>query len=94
MADRKITALTSLTSPATGDLIPVVDISEAANVNKNKTLTFGAAFRSLPDGSASAPALGWLSDSGVTGLYRVAKMKSAYRLIQALLLQSQRQASS
>ncbi len=73
MADRKITALTSLTSPATGDLIPVVDISEAANVNKNKTLTFGQAFRSLPNGSASAPALGWLSDSGVTGLYRVAQ---------------------
>ena len=73
MADRKITELTSLTSPATGDLIPVVDISEAANVDKNKTLTFGAAFRSLPDGSASAPALGWLSDSGVTGLYRVAQ---------------------
>ena len=73
MADRKITELTSLTSPATGDLIPVVDISEAANVNKNKTLTFGQAFRSLPNGSASAPALGWLSDGGVTGLYRVAQ---------------------
>ena len=73
MADRKITELASLTSPATGDLIPVVDISEAANVNKNKTLTFGQAFRSLPNGSASAPALGWLSDNGVTGLYRVAQ---------------------
>jgi len=73
MADRKITELASLTSPATGDLIPVVDISEAANVNKNKTLTFGQAFRSLPNGSASAPALGWLSDGGVTGLYRVAQ---------------------
>lgn len=73
MADRKTTELTSLTSPATGDLIPVVDISEAANVNKNKTLTFGQAFRSLPNGSASAPALGWLSDGGVTGLYRVAQ---------------------
>ena len=36
MADRKISALTELTAPASGDLFPVVDISEADNADKNK----------------------------------------------------------
>ena len=70
MADRKITALTALTSPATGDLLPIVDISEAANVDKNKSITFGTLFRSLDDGSAGAPAFGFLSDSATSGFYR------------------------
>lgn len=72
MADRKITALTALTSPATGDLLPIVDISEAANVDKNKSITFGTMFRALPDGSAGVPAVGFLSDSASSGFYRTA----------------------
>jgi hypothetical protein len=36
MADRKITDLNTLTSPVAGDLLPIVDISEAANVDKNR----------------------------------------------------------
>ena len=72
MADRKISALGSLTTPATGDLIPVVDISEASNVNKNKSITFGTVFRALPDGSVGAPSIGFLSDSGTSGIYRTA----------------------
>ena len=72
MADRKITDLSALTSPATGDLLPVVDVSEAANVDKNKTLTFGTLFRTLPDGSVGAPSLGFLSDNGTSGIYRTA----------------------
>lgn len=70
MADRKITALTALTSPATGDLLPIVDISEAANVDKNKSITFGTLFRALPNGTVGAPALGFLSDSATSGFYR------------------------
>jgi hypothetical protein len=70
MADRKITDLTSLTAPATGDLLPIVDVSEAANVDKNKKITFGAMFRALPDGTQGAPSVGWLSDNGITGFYR------------------------
>ena len=72
MADRKISALSALTAPATGDLLPVVDVSEAANVDKNKTLTFGTLFRTLPNGSVGAPALGFLSDNGTSGIYRTA----------------------
>jgi hypothetical protein len=30
MANRKISDLTALTAPASGDLLPIVDISEAA----------------------------------------------------------------
>lgn len=47
MADRKITDLTTLTSPVTGDLLPIVDVSEAANVDKNKNITFGACFTNV-----------------------------------------------
>ena len=72
MADRKITDLSSLTAPATGDLLPIVDVSEAANVDKNKSITFGGMFRALPDGTQGAPSIGWLSDNGITGFYRTA----------------------
>ena len=72
MADRKISDLTALSAPATGDLIPVVDVSEAANVDKNKSITFGTMFRTLPNGSAAAPAVGFLSDNGSSGFYRTA----------------------
>lgn len=70
MADRKISALTALSSPATGDLLPIVDVSEAANVDKNKSITFGSLFRTLDSGSVGAPAVGFLSDTGTSGFYR------------------------
>ena len=72
MADRKITELNSLASPATGDLFPIVDVSEAANVNKNKSISFGALFRALPNGTTAAPSIGFLSDNGTSGFYRTA----------------------
>ena len=40
MANRKISDLTALTAPATGDYVPIVDISEAAAADKNKRITF------------------------------------------------------
>jgi hypothetical protein len=40
MADRKISDLTALTTPASGDFVPIVDISEAAAASKNKRITF------------------------------------------------------
>ena len=70
MADRKITALTSLGAPAAGDLLPVIDISEAANVNKNKSITLESLFRTLGNGTAGAPAIGFLADVGLSGIYR------------------------
>jgi hypothetical protein len=41
MANRKISDLTALTAPATGDLLPIVDISEAVAADKNKKITYG-----------------------------------------------------
>ena len=72
MADRKISALTALTSPAEGDLLPVVDVSEAADASKNKSITLSTLFRRLPDGSAGSPAIGFLSDTGTSGIFRTA----------------------
>jgi hypothetical protein len=40
MANRKITDLTALTTPAAGDLLPIVDISEGAAADKNKKITY------------------------------------------------------
>lgn len=77
MADRKITDLNTLASPATGDLFPIVDVSEAANVDKNKNITFGAMFRALPDGTVGAPSIGFLSDNGTSGFYRTASNEVA-----------------
>lgn len=78
MADRKISDLSALTQPATGDLLPVVDVSEAANVDKNKSITFGTLFRTLPDGTVGAPAVGFLSDAGTSGIYRTAANEVAF----------------
>ena len=36
MANRKITAMTALTAPAESDVLPIVDVSEAAATDKNK----------------------------------------------------------
>jgi len=39
MANRKISDLAALTTPASGDYLPIVDISEAAAADKNKRIT-------------------------------------------------------
>jgi hypothetical protein len=48
MADRKISDLTALTTPASGDYLPIVDISEAAAASKNKSITLTELFK-IPD---------------------------------------------
>jgi hypothetical protein len=48
MADRKISDLTALTTPASGDYLPIVDISEAAAASKNKSITLAELFK-IPD---------------------------------------------
>ena len=85
MADRKVSALTELTSPATGDLLHVVDISEAANSAKNKKIQYTTLLRNLPDGSATTPTLGWSSDSGTSGLFRVAANEIGITTNQSLV---------
>jgi hypothetical protein len=68
MANRKISDLTALTAPATGDLLPIVDISEAAAADKNKKITVGELFASIPAGTAAAPSIAFEGDSN-TGIY-------------------------
>ena len=48
MADRKISDLTALTAPASGDYVPIVDISEAAAASKNKRVTIQSLFQGIP----------------------------------------------
>ena len=62
MADRKITDLTALAagSQATGDLLTIVDVSEAAAADKNKKITVESLFKGIPSnvgiGTTSADA--------------------------------------
>jgi hypothetical protein len=68
MADRKISDLTALTTPASGDYLPIVDISEAAAASKNKRITIEELMRGAPDGTAAAPSIAFESDTN-TGIY-------------------------
>jgi hypothetical protein len=71
MANRKISDLTALTAPATGDLLPIVDISEAAAADKNKKITYGELLASAPAGSAAAPSFSFDGDPN-TGVFNPA----------------------
>jgi hypothetical protein len=77
MADRKISQLNSLTSPAAADTFVVVDADEADSSLKNKQLRFDTLHKAVPDGSVSAPAISFLTDSSVTGFYRSASNEIA-----------------
>ena len=68
MADRKISDLTALTAPASGDYLPIVDISEAAAASKNKRITIEELFRGVPLGTAAAPSIAIEGDED-TGVY-------------------------
>jgi hypothetical protein len=68
MADRKISDLTALTTPASGDYLPIVDISESAAASKNKRITVEELMRGMPDGTAAAPSIAFESDPN-TGIY-------------------------
>ena len=68
MANRKISDLTALTAPVTGDLLPIVDISEAAAADKNKKITYGTFLSSVPLGTAAAPSIAFTGDPN-TGIY-------------------------
>ena len=68
MADRKISDLTALTTPASGDYLPIVDISEVAAASKNKRITIEELMRGAPDGTAAAPGIAFETDPN-TGIY-------------------------
>ena len=77
MADRKISALSALTAPADNDLFVVVDDSEAADADKNKSLTFQALHKSVGDGTAASPSISFLSDGGADGFFKPAQSEVA-----------------
>ena len=68
MANRKITAMTALTAPAESDVLPIVDVSEAAAADKNKKITVQELFKGAPSGTESAPGIAFESDDG-NGIY-------------------------
>jgi hypothetical protein len=68
VANRKISQLTALTTPAAGDYLPIVDISEAADADKNKRITIEELLRGAPNGTAAAPSIAFESDAN-TGIY-------------------------
>ena len=70
MADRKLSALTELTTPAGGDQFLVLDASESTDANKNKRVQFTTLCDHVPDGSVAAPSLGFISDTGDSGFFR------------------------
>lgn len=72
MSNRKISDLSEIVTPTTNDLIPIVDVSEAVNANKNKNVTFSNLFRKVLDGTVGAPSIAFDSDAGQTGFYRAA----------------------
>jgi hypothetical protein len=69
VADRKITDLTALTTPAIADVLPIVDVSEAAAADKNKKITVGELFKGVPDGTAAAPSVAFTGSGTDTGIY-------------------------
>ena len=64
MANKKITELNAASSLAATDVVPVVDVS----ADETKKITATDLFRTLPDGTAAAPALAFSSDQA-NGVY-------------------------
>ena len=75
MADRKISELSSLAagSQATGDLLTIVDVSEAAAADKNKKITVESLFKGIPSnvgiGTSSPAGILELSSSSTPQLF-------------------------
>jgi len=85
MADRKITALTELTAPVAADVFPIIDISESANANKNKKIQLTTILKGIPNGTVSAPSVGFIDDGGATGFFRVASNEIGISANQGLI---------
>ena len=47
--------MAALTTPASNDVLPIVDISEAAAADKTKKLSIEELLRGVPNGTAAAP---------------------------------------
>jgi hypothetical protein len=56
VANRKISDLAALTAPASGDLFPVVDISEVSAADRNKKITYGTLLTAISSTFQPVPA--------------------------------------
>ena len=84
MANRKLSALTALTAPASDDVFLVLDSSESSDSAKNKKIEFGTLFTELPVGAVDAPSFGFTGDSDATGFFRSAADEIAISTNDAL----------
>jgi small nuclear ribonucleoprotein (snRNP)-like protein len=68
MTNKKISEFTELTAPASTDVLPIIDVSGGGTGSNNK-ITYANLLGKAPDGSASAPAFSFNSDtnSGISG---------------------------
>jgi hypothetical protein len=85
MADRKITALTELTAPVAADVFPIIDVSEGTDANKNKKIQLTTILKGIPNGTVSAPSVGFIDDGGSTGFFRVASNEIGISANQTLI---------
>tara|TARA_Y100000004_G_scaffold56940_1_gene63359 strand:+ start:10720 stop:12345 length:1626 start_codon:yes stop_codon:yes gene_type:complete len=84
MANRKLSALTALTAPASDDVFLVLDSSVSDDSAKNKKIEFGTLFTELPVGAVDAPSFGFTGDSDATGFFRSAADEIAISTNDAL----------
>jgi len=73
MTDRKLSALTELTAPASDDEFLVLDTSESNSADKNKKIRYDTLLTEIPAGTVTAPSLGFTADSDATGFFRSAE---------------------
>lgn len=93
MADQKISELAELATPADGDFIPIVDVSEAVDGNKNKKITrknlVGRTFLTTPLTSTS-----WDGDTKNTGDRAIVDLSTVFGVpagVKAVLMSIQTQ---
>jgi len=84
MADRKLSELTALTTPASSDKLLILDESASTDANKNKKISFGNLCDFIPDGTVSAPSLSFASDTANSGFFRSAEDEIAISTNAAL----------
>jgi len=78
MADRKISDLTALTTPASGDYVPIVDISEGAAASKNKRITIESLFQGIP----VSVGIGTTSPTATTHIYEASTAAGSSRMLE------------
>lgn len=94
MASRKITELTALTTPASNDVLPIIDVSETSAADQNKKITIPNLTSQLSAASTSAAGIVQLNDTisstSTTQAATANAVKTAYDLANAAIPSSGR----